>query len=147
MLVATPSGLALAPEGGAHQSVGTPLIGLAQDGLAAFEPAFVDELAAILRWSFDYMQRDGSGHNDPSEWLRDVKGGSVYLRLSTRTLAQPERNLDGGLREQIIAGGYWLKPPAAGSKLAIVAMGAVMPEALEAHAQLSDEMPGWVCSP
>ena len=142
MLVATPSGLALAPEGGAHQSVGTPLIGLAQDGLAAFEPAFVDELAAILRWSFDYMQRDGSGHDDPSEWLRDVKGGSVYLRLSTRTLAQPERNLDGGLREQIIAGGYWLKPPAAGSKLAILAMGAVMPEALEAHAQLIDEMPG-----
>jgi pyruvate dehydrogenase E1 component len=142
MLVATPSGLALAPEGGAHQSVGTPLIGLAQDGLAAFEPAFVDELAAILRWSFDYMQRDGSGESDPGEWLRDIKGGSVYLRLSTRTLAQPERNLDGGLREQIIAGGYWLKPPAAGSRLAIVAMGAVMPEALEAHAQLSDEMPG-----
>ena len=142
MLVATPSGMALAPEGGAHQSVGTPLIGLAQDGLAAFEPAFVDELAAILRWSFDYMQRDGSGESDPGEWLRDIKGGSVYLRLSTRTLAQPERTVDDKLWDQIIAGGYWLKQPAAGSKLAIVAMGAVMPEALEAHAQLSDEMPG-----
>ena len=44
MLVATPSGVTLAPEGGAHQSIGTPLIGMAQDGLAAFEPAFVDEL-------------------------------------------------------------------------------------------------------
>ena len=43
MLVATPSGVTLAPEGGAHQSIGTPLIGLAQDGLASFEPAFVDE--------------------------------------------------------------------------------------------------------
>jgi pyruvate dehydrogenase E1 component len=45
MLVATPSGVTLAPEGGAHQSIATPLIGMAQDGLAAFEPAFVDELA------------------------------------------------------------------------------------------------------
>ena len=44
ILVATPSGITLAPEGGAHQSIGTPLIGMAQDGLAAFEPAFVDEL-------------------------------------------------------------------------------------------------------
>ena len=41
-------GITLAPEGGAHQSIGTPLIGMAQDGLAAFEPAFVDELAVIL---------------------------------------------------------------------------------------------------
>ncbi len=48
ILVATPSGITLAPEGGAHQSIATPLIGLAQDGLAAFEPAFVDELATIL---------------------------------------------------------------------------------------------------
>src|ERR1700710_463565 len=48
ILVATPSGLPRAPEGGAHQSIATPLKGIAQDGLAAFEPAFVDELAAIL---------------------------------------------------------------------------------------------------
>ena len=48
ILVATPSGVTLAPEGGAHQSIAEPLIGMAQDGLAAFEPAFVDELAVIL---------------------------------------------------------------------------------------------------
>ena len=48
IVVATPSGITLAPEGGAHQSIAEPLIGLAQDGLAAFEPAFVDELAVIL---------------------------------------------------------------------------------------------------
>ena len=59
ILVATPSGVTLAPEGGAHQSIGTPLIGMAQDGLAAFEPAFVDELGIMLAWSFDYIQRDG----------------------------------------------------------------------------------------
>ena len=52
ILVATPSGITLAPEGGAHQSIGTPLIGMAQDGIAAFEPAFVDELAVMLRWAF-----------------------------------------------------------------------------------------------
>ena len=58
ILAGTPSGLTLAPEGGAHQSIGTPLIGMAQDGLAAFEPAFVDELAVILAFGFDYLQRD-----------------------------------------------------------------------------------------
>jgi len=142
LLVATPSGITLAPEGGAHQSVGTPLIGLAQDGLAAFEPAYVDELAAILQWSFHYLQRDGSGDEKAGEWLRDIKGGSVYLRLSTRTLQQPERDIGNALRDQIIAGGYWLKPPAPGASLAIVAMGAVMPEALEAHGQLIEEIPG-----
>ena len=45
ILVATPSGVTLAPEGGAHQSIGTPLIGLGQPGLVSFEPAYVDELA------------------------------------------------------------------------------------------------------
>src|SRR3984893_5751752 len=65
ILAATPSGITLAPEGGAHQSIGTPLIGLAQDGLAAFEPAYVDELAVILAWAFDYIQRSGEG--EPSE--------------------------------------------------------------------------------
>ena len=57
LLVGTPSGVTLAPEGGAHQSIAPPLVGMAQDGLAAFEPAFADELAVILRFAFDYMQR------------------------------------------------------------------------------------------
>ena len=47
IIVGTPSGVTLAPEGGANQSIGTPLIGMAQDGLAAFEPAFADELAVF----------------------------------------------------------------------------------------------------
>ena len=57
MLVATPSGLTLAPEGGAHQSIVTPLIGIGQPGLTYFEPAFVDELQAIMAWGFEHMQR------------------------------------------------------------------------------------------
>ena len=64
LLVGTPSGVSLAGEGGAHQSIGAPLIGMAQDGLAAFEPAFADELAMIIDWAFDYMQRDGEARAD-----------------------------------------------------------------------------------
>ncbi len=141
MLVATPSGITLGPEGGAHQSISSPLIGLAQDGLAAFEPAFVDELAAIMAWGFDYLQRDGSGEA-AADWLRDVKGGSVYLRLSTRPLDQLQRDLDAELRRQIIAGGYWLRPPAAGAELALAYAGVVAPEALAAHDELLEDMPG-----
>src|SRR5919202_506915 len=74
ILVATPSGITLAPEGGAHQSIGTPLIGMAQDGLAAFEPTYVDELAVILEWAFDYVQRSADGAQ--GGWLRERGGGS-----------------------------------------------------------------------
>ncbi len=141
LLVATPSGISLAPEGGAHQSIGTPLIGMAQDKLAYFEPAYVDELAVVMEWAFDYMQRDGAGRGE-SVWLRDRDGGSVYLRLSTRTLAQPERTLSEADRSDIISGGYWLRRPEAGAGLAIVACGAVMPEALAAWEALQEDLPG-----
>ena len=93
IVAATPSGVTLAPEGGAHQSIATPLIGMAQDGLATFEPAFVDELATILRFSFDYMQRSGYTEPDEATWLRDAVGGSVYLRLSTRSIDQLNRRI------------------------------------------------------
>ena len=145
IVVATPSGLTLAPEGGAHQSVATPLIGIAQDGLAAFEPAYVDELAIILRWAFDYMQRDGKkgqGSQGQTAWERDAAGGSVYLRLSTRQLQQPKRTIDATLARDIIDGGYWLHRPAEGAELAIVAMGAILPEAEAAWQALSEEVPG-----
>jgi pyruvate dehydrogenase E1 component len=129
MIVATPSGLTLAPEGGAHQSIIQPLIGLGQPGLTSFEPAHVDELAEIMRWSFAHMQDQEAG-------------GSVYLRLSTRPLAQPARDLDQATRAAIVAGGYWLAPPDPGCDLALVAMGALMPEAQEALAQLCEDLPG-----
>jgi pyruvate dehydrogenase E1 component len=128
MLVATPSGLTLAPEGGAHQSIHTPLIGMAQDKLAYFEPAYVDELAEIMRWGFTHMQADD--------------GGSVYLRLSTRTLDQPARVMTEELRQDILRGAYWQLPPASGAKLAIAYCGAVAPDVLDAHAQLLEDLPG-----
>jgi pyruvate dehydrogenase E1 component len=141
ILVATPSGLTLAPEGGAHQSISTPLIGLSQDGLASFEPAYVDELAAILGWSFQYIQREGAEEN-MAGWLREEKGGSVYLRLSPRSLEPPQRQMSETLRRAVIDGGYWLRRPEPGCDLAIVAMGAVMPEAIEAAGLLAEDRRG-----
>jgi pyruvate dehydrogenase E1 component len=128
MLVATPSGVSLAPEGGAHQSISTPLIGMGQDKLTYFEPTYVDELSAIMEWGFGHMQAED--------------GGSVYLRLSTRPLAQPQRTLDAAAKADIIAGGYWLAAPAQGAELAVVACGVVTPEVIEAHRQMLEDVPG-----
>jgi pyruvate dehydrogenase E1 component len=138
IVVATPSGISLAPEGGAHQSISTPLIGMAQDGLASFEPAYVDELVAIMGWAFDYVQREGKS----SVWERDASGGSVYLRLSTRPIEQHQRMMTNELREDIIKGGYWLRKPDPSTELAIVYMGALAPEAIEAAGLLSEDRRG-----
>jgi pyruvate dehydrogenase E1 component len=139
MLVATPAGVTLAPEGGAHQSIGTPLIGMAQDGLAYFEPAFVDELGVIMRWAFDYMQRDGEGEKNERNWLRDEIGGSVYLRLSSRTQEQPTRTLSPDMRRDIIDGAYWMRPPGPNCQLVVAYTGAVAPEAIEAVGLMAED--------
>ncbi|MDF2763265.1 MAG: transketolase [Rhodospirillales bacterium] len=139
ILVATPSGITLAPEGGAHQSIGTPLIGLKQDGLAAFEPAFVDELAEVLRWSFEYIQRDGEGDPDETTWLRDQTGGSVYLRLSTRSIEQPQRAMSEALARDIVAGAYWLRRPGPNAEVIVAYAGAVAPEAIEAVGLMGED--------
>jgi pyruvate dehydrogenase E1 component len=138
ILVATPSGVTLAPEGGAHQSIATPLIGMAQDGLAAFEPAFVDELAVILRWAFAYIQRDGDGDPDERSWLRDETGGSVYLRLSTRQIEQPQRAMTPDLARDIIDGAYWLRKPGPNCSAVIAYTGAVAPEAIAAVGEMGE---------
>ncbi len=132
MVVATPSGVTLAPEGGAHQSIGTPLIGMSQDGLASFEPAFVDELGVIMGWGFEYMQRPGKADKQEQSWLRDETGGSVYLRLSTRTLEQPQREMTAELRDDIIDGGYWLRKPGPNAEAIVAFTGVMAPEAIEA---------------
>ncbi len=139
ILIATPSGVTLAPEGGAHQSIATPLIGLAQDGLAAFEPAFVDELSVILRFAFDYLQRSGEAQPSESSWLRDETGGSVYLRLSTRLLEQPQREIGPSLREEIIDGAYWLRKPGPNAQVVVAYTGAVAPEAVEAVGLIAED--------
>jgi len=120
MLAATPAGITLAPEGGAHQSIKTPLIGMGQDGLASFEPAFVDELAVIMRWGFEHMQ------------AADGEGGSVYLRLSTRTIDQVQRPVSALLHNDITEGAYWLRKPGPNAEVIVAYTGAVAPEAIEA---------------
>ncbi|WP_339949546.1 transketolase [uncultured Albimonas sp.] len=138
IVVGTPSGVTLAPEGGAHQSVGTPLVGMSQDGLAAFEPAFADELGVILEWAFDYLQRDGDHEPDARTWLRDATGGSVYLRLTTNPIEQPKREMTRALREAIVDGAYWLREPGPNAEAVIAFQGAVAPEAIAAAGMLAE---------
>ena len=127
ILVATPSGLTLGPEGGAHQSINPPLIAMGQPGLVHYEPAYADELALLLHHTFGHVQ--------------DPEGESVYFRLSTRSIAQIARQ-DRGWQAGAIAGGYWLRAPAPGAEAAIIAMGALLPEALSAWEALNEEIPG-----
>ncbi len=139
LLVATPSGVTLAPEGGAHQSIATQLIGMAQDGIAAYEPAFVDELAVIMRFGLDYMQRDGDAVQSERTWLRDETGGSVYLRLSTRPVEQITREMTSDLEQDVIDGGYWLRRPGHNAEIVIAYTGAVAPEAIEAVGMIAED--------
>jgi len=127
MLVATPSGITLGPEGGAHQSINPPLIALGQPGLRHYEPAFADELAAMMELAFRLID--------------DPHGESTYLRLSTRSIRQVERENDDW-REGALNGAYWLRSPGHDSEAAIVAMGAVTPEALAAWEELREDIPG-----
>ena len=139
ILVATPSGVTLAPEGGAHQSIAEPLIGMAQDGLAAFEPAYVDELAAILAFGLDYIQRDGDDAASERNWLRDETGGSVYLRLSTRPIPQIKRDMTAELRQAIVDGAYWQRPPGPNCQVVVAYTGAVAPEAIQATGLMAED--------
>lgn len=129
ILIGTPSGVSLAPEGGAHQSIKTPSIGLEQPECISYEPAFVLDVEWALLSVMCQMGREG--------------GRSSYFRLSTRpidqTLAQvPE---DPAARErrrrQVVAGGYILRR-AEEPSVTLVAMGAMVPEALSAHERLVD---------
>jgi pyruvate dehydrogenase E1 component len=127
LLVATPSGITLGPEGGAHQSINPPLIALGQPGLRHYEPAFADELAAMMEEAFRLID--------------DADGESTYLRLSTRSIQQVDRTNDSW-REGALKGAYWLCSPGPNAEAAIVAMGAVMPEALAAWEELRTDIPG-----
>ncbi len=127
LLVATPSGLTLGPEGGAHQSINAPLIGIGQPGLTYYEPAFVDELALFMGQAFREIQA--------------VDGGSTYLRLTTRVITQAERT-DALWQADALKGGYWLQPPAPDTQAAIIFTGAIAPEAQAAWALLADDIPG-----
>jgi pyruvate dehydrogenase E1 component len=123
ILVGTPSGVTLGPEGGAHQSVITPSIGIEQPGCVAWEPAFGRD----FEWTFLHaLSRLGR-----------PDGSAAYFRLSTRPIDQ---ELAGhATREDVLAGGYRLRPADA-AKVTIAAMGAVVPEALAAAEEIGAEV-------
>ncbi len=125
MLVATPAGITLGPEGGAHQSIGTPLIGLSQPGLTSVEPSYADELAVLMQWGFDAMQRED--------------GSSVYIRLSTRKIDQLPRTLTPEDKDNIVKGAYWLRKPTSSTTRAIIYAGAIAPEVMGAVQDLQQE--------
>jgi pyruvate dehydrogenase E1 component len=130
ILVGTPSGVSLAPEGGAHQSISTPSIGICQPRCIAWEPAFGQDLEWAL---LDALGRLGR-----------PDGTSAYLRLSTRPIDQslaatPEdRGVRDLRRQDALGGGYLLRAAAEGPpSVTLVAMGAIVPEACAAHDELT----------
>jgi len=121
ILVGTPSGVTLGPEGGAHQSVITPSIGIEQPGCVAYEPAFGQDLEWCLLHALSRLGR--------------ADGTSAYFRLSTRPIDQ---GLHAGTRAEAIAGGYRLRPREAPA-VVIAVMGALVPEAVAAAETLEEE--------
>ncbi|GGF39354.1 hypothetical protein GCM10011519_11250 [Marmoricola endophyticus] len=125
IVVGTPSGVTLAPEGGAHQSVTTPSIGLEQPCCVAWEPAFAQDLEWCLLHAMDRVGVAG--------------GTSSYFRLSTRPLdpaaacVPEEPELRERRRREVVAGGYRLSAHrAAEDDVTLVGVGAVLPEVLAA---------------
>src|SRR3954454_7909410 len=128
ILVGTPSGVTLAPEGGAHQSITTPSIGLEQPGCVTYEPAFALDTEWCLLAALSRLGKPG--------------GSSAYLRLSTRPLDQGLARIPGDpaarerRRRQVVAGGYLLRHDVSDPGITLVAMGAVVPEVLAAAERL-----------
>jgi pyruvate dehydrogenase E1 component len=124
ILVGTPSGVSLAPEGGAHQSIVTPSIGIGQPGCTFWEPAFGQDLEWALLHALSRLGRPD--------------GESAYFRLSTRPIDQGLAPAEHR-RELALAGGYPLRRARARPRVTLVGMGAVIPEVLEAAAVLGDQ--------
>lgn len=128
ILIGTPSGVSLAAEGGAHQSIKTPSIGLEQPGCISYEPAFAIDVEWTLLASIARLGRPG--------------GTSAYLRLSTRPVDQTAAAVphDPAARErrrrQVVAGGYPLRRNDS-AKVTIAAMGTMITEALAAADRLA----------
>ncbi len=150
LVAGTPSGITLAPEGGAHQSTITASIGLELPGVTFIEPAY----ATALDWLMCHAVGRMAAGTAPTTSAAPVDDGAYYLRLSTRPIDQApfeaaRRRLgDAVLRRQVLAGGYRLldahheHPELAEQGAPVVQLvgsGAVLPEVLRAAAELADE--------
>jgi pyruvate dehydrogenase E1 component len=130
ILVGTPSGVTLAAEGGAHQSIKTPSIGLEQPGCTAYEPAFAVDVEWIM---LSCIAK-----------LGQPQGTSAYLRLSTRPVDQtlaavpPDPAARERRRRHVVAGAYLLRR-VDNPKVTIVGMGAIITESLAAADRLAEQ--------
>jgi pyruvate dehydrogenase E1 component len=150
VVAGTPSGVTLAPEGGAHQSTITASVGLELPGVTLVEPAY----ATALDWLLCHaLGRIAAGSGGP-QTAAPSEDGAYYFRLTTRPLDQAPfeaaraRIGDTVLRRQVLAGAYRLLDAAVtypqltasgAPTVQIAACGAVVPEALSAAAELADE--------
>lgn len=152
VVAGTPSGITLSPEGGAHQSTITPSVGLELPNLTFVEPAY----AVALDWLLcDAFGRIAAGPSAPGAAVSVAAAereehGAYYFRLTTRPLDQAPfeaaraRLGEAVLRRQVLAGAYRLHDASAlveeGAPMVhLVASGAVLPETLQAAAELADE--------
>ena len=133
IVAGTPSGVTLAPEGGAHQSTITASVGAELPGVHYAEPAYASEVDWLLCDALDQLAADD--------------GESCYLRLSTRPIDQAgfadalARYGEGPLRDLVLAGGYRLidAPEDGRPGVTLVTTGVMAPEALAAAAELDQE--------
>lgn len=136
IMVGTPSGISLSPEGGAHQSTVTPSLGLELPKLNAYEPCFAREVEWVLLEGLRQCVDREHGH-------------STYLRLSTKPIDQAlltpalERLGEAELRRQTLAGGYHLVDGrefgSPETTVYLAAVGAMIPEAVAAARYLHQE--------
>ena len=137
MVTGTPSGITLSREGGAHQSVITPSIGIELPDISYYEPCFSQELEWIVLYGLDQIR---------------LRKESFYLRLTTKRVDQallpvPEdEEQKEHLRQQVLAGGYRLVDQSHESEyrpgenvVNIFATGVMVPEAVEASQRVTQE--------
>ena len=110
IVAGTPSGVTLAPEGGAHQSTITPSVGLELPNVTYIEPTY----GAALDWLLcDAVGRIAAGNTD-AQTAAPFDDGAYYFRLTTRPIDQSvfatarERLGEPVLRRQVLSGGYWV---------------------------------------
>ncbi|MEU4568352.1 pyruvate dehydrogenase [Micromonospora sp. NPDC023956] len=148
VVAGTPSGVTLAPEGGAHQSTITASVGLELPGVTFVEPAYATTLDWLLCDALGQIARGGT----PTTTAAPTEDGAYYFRLSTRPIDQAPfeaartRIGDAVLRRQAVAGAYRLvdahhaHPELADAPVVhLAASGAVLPEVLAAAAELAEE--------
>ena len=151
VVAGTPSGVTLAPEGGAHQSTITASVGLELPEVTLIEPAYAVALDWLLCDALGRIAAGPAASPPPSSAAADAEEhGAYYFRLTTRPLDQApfesarKRLGDAVLRRQVLAGAYRLldasEAAAAGApEVSLVASGAVLPEVLGAADELASE--------